>query len=164
MSVTIRPLTLETWDECINLKVRDDQTEFVASNLYSIAEAQFYPGTVCRAIYTDEIMVGFLMYGPDAGYSPEDERDTAYAIVRLMIDQAHQGNGYGYAAMLAAIHEIKSLARCQYIYLSFTPDNIGAERLYRHLGFLPTGAIADGEIVFRLLVTTGPSVRPASHL
>lgn len=151
MTVTIRPLTLDTWDDCIELKVRDDQTEFIASNLYSVAEAQFYPGTVCRAIYADETMVGFLMYGPDAGYAPESKRDTAYAIVRLMIDQAHQGKGCGYAAMKAAIDEIKATAQCHCIYLSFAPDNSVAERLYRRLGFLPTGATADGETVFRLM-------------
>lgn len=152
MAVTLRPLTLDTWDDCIDLKVRDDQTEFVASNLYSIAEAQFYPGTVCRAVYADETMIGFLMYGPDAGYSPANERDAAYAIVRLMIDQAHQGKGYGYAAMEAAIDEITAMAQCRYIYLSFTPENSRAERMYRRLGFLPTDVIADGEAVFRLVL------------
>ena len=37
----IRPVTKENWKELIKLKVRDDQKHFVASNLYSIAEAQF---------------------------------------------------------------------------------------------------------------------------
>ncbi len=152
MCVTLRPLTRDTWENCIDLTVRDDQTEFVASNLYSLAEAQFYPGTVCRAIYADETMVGFLMYGPDAGYAPATERDTAYAVVRLMIDQAYQGHGYGYAAMQAAIDEIKSHTACRSIYLSFAPENTGAERLYRRLGFLPTGTVADGETVFRLML------------
>ncbi len=151
MAVTLRPLTIDTWDDCIDLKVRDDQTEFIASNLYSIAEAQFYPGTVCRAVYADETMVGFLMYGPDAGYSPVNERDAAYAVVRLMIDQEHQGKGYGYTAMAAAIGEIRATARCRYVYLSFTPENSRAERMYRRLGFLPTGVVADGETVVRLM-------------
>lgn len=150
MTLSLRPLTLDTWDDCIDLKVRDDQREFIAPNLYSIAEAQFYPGTVCRAVYADETMVGFLMYGPDAGYSPPNERDAAYAVVRLMIDQEHQGKGYGHAAMEAAINEIVATDRCQSIYLSFTPENARAERLYRRLGFLPTGGVADGEVVFRL--------------
>ncbi|HLF74624.1 MAG TPA: hypothetical protein VI524_09775 [Anaerolineales bacterium] len=37
----VRPVTKDNWNELIELKVREDQTHFVASNLYSIAESQF---------------------------------------------------------------------------------------------------------------------------
>lgn len=63
----IRPVTKENWKELIRLKVRDDQTHFVASNLYSIAEAQFgdhdeghWDFFPC-GIYDDDTPVGFLM-------------------------------------------------------------------------------------------------------
>jgi len=37
----LRPVTKNNWQELIRLQVRKDQTHFVASNLYSIAQAQF---------------------------------------------------------------------------------------------------------------------------
>ena len=37
----LQPVTAQNWKALIKLKVGDDQTHFVASNLYSIAEAQF---------------------------------------------------------------------------------------------------------------------------
>ena len=41
MSISLRLVTAENWRALIKLKVREDQSHFVASNLYSIAEAQF---------------------------------------------------------------------------------------------------------------------------
>ena len=41
MSVELRPVTAENWEALIKLQVREDQRGFVASNVYSIAEAQF---------------------------------------------------------------------------------------------------------------------------
>lgn len=152
MTVSLRELTRDTWHQCIDLQVREDQQDFVASNLYSIAEAQFYPGMVYRAIYADDTMIGFLMYGPDAEYTSYPERDGAYAIVRLMIDQAHQGKGYGRAVIEEVIRQLKTEVACRSVYLSFAPENHVAERLYRRLGFQPTGALLDGEVVFRLML------------
>ncbi len=37
----IRNITIENLQEIIDLKVRDDQNNFVASNLYSIAQSKF---------------------------------------------------------------------------------------------------------------------------
>ena len=150
VTISLRELTADNWDQCLDLEVTEAQKEFVADNLYSIAEAQFYPGTICHAIYADETMVGFAMYGPDQGYSPEQERDSAYAIVRLMIDKSHQGRGYGRAAMELLIRHIQKVQNCGAIYLSSAPENRAAERLYRSLGFEATGEVHDGEVVFRL--------------
>jgi len=39
MIVALRPVTAENWRALITLKAQEDQTRFVASNLYSIVEA-----------------------------------------------------------------------------------------------------------------------------
>ena len=88
MSVVLRPLDAENWEACIALQVSEEQEDFVASNLYSIAQTRFEPTWVPLVIYDGDIMVGFTMY---------DEAD--YEIIRLMIDQEHQGKGYGRSAM-----------------------------------------------------------------
>jgi diamine N-acetyltransferase len=148
MTITLRELTRETWEECIDLDVAEHQRDFVSSNLVSLAEAQFYPGTVCRAVYADEAMVGFVMYGPDAEYAPGEE--GAYAFVRLMVDRHHQGKGYGRAAIAAVIEAIRQIPESRILYTSFVPENTHAGRLYADMGFRQTGRMLGGEIIVAL--------------
>lgn len=148
MQVTLRELTAESWHECVDLRVAEDQRAYIASNLASLAEAHFYPGTIVRAVYADATMVGFVMYGPDAEYAPAEE-PGAYALVRLMIDQAHQGEGYGRQALEAVIAELGQQTGCPAIYTSTSPENQRALALYARAGFEPTGRMLDGELVLR---------------
>jgi diamine N-acetyltransferase len=69
MSLEFRPVTRENWETLIDLKVREDQRDFVASNLYSIAESQFgfeeegHWDLFPYGIYADGKPVGFAMTG-----------------------------------------------------------------------------------------------------
>jgi diamine N-acetyltransferase len=126
MAVRLVPITKDNWREAIRLKVREDQKGFVATNVYSIAEASFYPDQVhCRAVYDDDTMVGFVMYGYD------DEDYGGYAIIRLMVDERYQGKGYGRAAMLAMIEALKQQPDCDKIYISFEPENHAARAVHQ---------------------------------
>jgi len=148
MAITLRELTRDTWEECVDLDVTEDQRNFVSSNLVSLAEAHFYPGTVCRAVYADEVMVGFVMYGPDAEYAPDEQ--GAYAFVRLMIDQRYQGKGYGRAAFAAVIDAIKNIPESRVLYTSYDLENTRAGHLYESMGFQQTKRVLDGEIIVAL--------------
>jgi diamine N-acetyltransferase len=150
MAITLQELTRDTWEACVDLDVAEHQRNFVSSNLVSLAEAQFYPGTVCRAVYADEEMVGFVMYGPDAEYAPGEQ--GAFAFVRLMIDRHHQGKGYGRAAIAAVIEAVREIPESHVLYTSFAPENTHAARLYASVGFQPTGRELDGEPIVRLLL------------
>ena len=138
--VSLRPLTKENWEDAIHLHVRKDQKNFVASNLYSIAEARFNPELTPMGIYAGETMVGFLMYGLE----PEKNR---WWLVRLMIDERYQGKGYGREAMREVIGLLRQNPGCDRIYLSYEPENITAEMLYKSFGFRATGEMEDGEKV-----------------
>jgi len=153
MGITLRELTGDTWEECVDLEVAEHQRDFVSSNLVSLAEAQFYPGTVCRAVYAGEEMVGFVMYGPDAEYGPGEQ--GAFAFVRLMIDRHHQGKGYGRAAVAAVIEAVRESPESRVLYTSLAPENIHAARLYAAMGFQPTGRELDGEPIVRLPLKSG---------
>ena len=136
--ITLKPIDKDNWRAAIRLEVTPEQRKFVASNLYSIAESQFEPGTVPLGIYNEEeTMVGFLMYGPYHG---------EMWIWRLMVDQQHQGRGYGYAAMKAIIAALHAMGH-QEIFLSHKPENRAGAQFYANLGFQNTGRIDDGEIV-----------------
>ena len=131
----------------LDLSVSEAQHSFVASNTYSLAQAFVQPECVPLALYAENKPVGFAMYCID-------ESDREYWIYRLMIDQRHQGRGYGRAAMLLLIDRIRSEMDEQRhrIYISFEPENEVAKSLYESLGFVPDGRVEYGEIVYRLEV------------
>ena len=140
MNVTLRKVNNDTFRECIGLTVGEDQEGFVASNMFSLAEAQADGVSNPRAIYAGEQMVGFIMYD----FEPKEDRGY---ITRLMVDVAHQGNGYGRAAMLQVIDLFKANPDCKEIYTSVAPANERAKGLYQRLGFELTGEVDDGEEV-----------------
>lgn len=129
----------------LELSVSQEQKKFVATNQYSLAQAYAQPECVPLALYAENKPVGFAMYSLDAD-------DHQYWIYRLMIDQRHQGKGYGREAMNLLIDRIRALSDedHRYIYISFEPENAVARSLYESLGFLPDGRIEYGEVVYRL--------------
>jgi diamine N-acetyltransferase len=150
MNVTLRKVTNDTFRECIGLQVAESQKGFVASNMYSLAEAQADGVSNPRAIYAGERMVGFIMYD----FEPKEDRGY---ITRLMVDKEHQGNGYGRAAMQQVIDLFKSNPDCAEIYTSIHPENERAKGLYVSLGFELTGEIDDGEAVLLMDLRTSSS-------
>jgi diamine N-acetyltransferase len=143
MAVVLKPVTSDNFVQCIKLKVAPEQENFVASNLYSIAQSKVEPECVPLAIYHHDTLVGFAMYALD-----QDE--GKYWIFRLMIDAAHQGKGYGRAAMEALIDRMRHVSGCDESAISYELTNDAARRLYASVGFAETGEVIDGETVARL--------------
>ncbi len=142
MNVLLREITPENFKECIELKVADDQTNFVAPNVTSIAQCVIYPKAKPMAVYADGELVGFARFG-------FDDDDGRYYLGRLMIDEKHQGKGYGRAATLKVIERLKQNEDCKEIYLCCAPENTNAEQLYKSIGFDRTGELNGSEIVMR---------------
>jgi diamine N-acetyltransferase len=67
-----------------------------------------------------------------------------------MVDKKYQGKGYGKAAMQEAIKHVISEYNPETFRTSIVPGNDAAEKLYKDLGFIPTGEIEGGEIVMVL--------------
>jgi ribosomal protein S18 acetylase RimI-like enzyme len=94
-----------------------------------IAEAQFYPDNVSRAVVAEEgQIVGFALYGIET-------ISNRPKIFRLMIGESFQGRGLGRAAMQAIIQDIRRRWDPAQIYVSFQNPNAIARRLYASLGF-----------------------------
>jgi len=148
--VTLRDITRHNWRECVNLKIRPDQRHFVETNAVSMAQARYEPEWVPLAVYDGATMVGFVMYGIAL-------EDRQHWILRVMVDAAHQGKGYGRAAMRELLARMRDDPACDEIFIDFAPDNAVAEALYLSLGFEKTGAIVKGEVVARLRVRPGAS-------
>ena len=142
MSLSFRAITKNNFNECIRLKVRDDQ-KYVASNVYSIAQSKTEPKYIPMAIYNDETMVGFVMY-------ELDYKEKELYLCRFMIDEQHQHMGYG----KGALDILKGMAMkdpgIEKIELSTKPDNEHGIKVYEEFGFIDTGVLDDGEEVFVL--------------
>lgn len=138
---TLRDIDKNNWEECIDLKPSEEQRGFMASNLYSIAESKFLPGFVIKAIYIDEDIVGFAMYGLD----PDDGN---YWIYRFMIDERFQRHGFGVQSMQLIIDDIRSREdRTDVIMLGYQPNNENARKLYAKVGFVEEGIAPWGEML-----------------
>lgn len=146
MSVELHPVTLENWEVLIKLQVREDQREFVASNLYSIAEAQFgyedegHWDFYAFGVYADGEAVGFVMYSLNLKYS----RFQAF-VMRLMVDEKFQGKGYGRDTMQQVIAKLHADTNIHAVGISYEPHNEGARKLYASLGFVEPGELIGGE-------------------
>ncbi|MGD6875202.1 GNAT family N-acetyltransferase [Bacillus infantis] len=143
MMIFLKEVDRHNFFDVIDLKVAEEQKSFVATNLFSLAQAKAFPECNCMAIYHEEELVGFTMYCMDFD-------DKEYWIYRLMIDAKYQSKGYGKAAMEKLIERIKEDKDHQVIYLSFEPENDRAKEMYEKLGFEADGRVIDGEIVYRL--------------
>jgi len=132
MEIHFCEITEENWEQAIALKVSAEQEGFVASNLYSIAQSKVVPVMVPLGICRGEEMVGFAMIGPETATG-------RIWIIRFMIGSAYQGRGCGRAALTALIPLVRERYGCREIYLSVEPENRVAIRLYKSLGFVPTG-------------------------
>ena len=92
MNVSLKEVTRQTLRAVCKLDAGDDATQ-VAPNAVSIAEASFYDEAWFRAIYDDDVLVGFVMlYDPTLAEEP-DEPD--FFLWRLMIDKAHPAQRAG---------------------------------------------------------------------
>ncbi len=70
MNVTLKEVTRQTLRAVCKLDAGDGGTQ-VAPNAVSIAEASFYDESWFRAIYDEDVLVGFLMlYDPTLAESP----------------------------------------------------------------------------------------------
>ena len=127
----------------LDLSVAEEQRRFVASNMYSLAQAFVQPECVPLALYAENRPVGFVMYALD-------EDDHEYWIYRLMIDKRYQRRGYGREAMRMLIERIQADENHRVIYISFEPENAVAKALYESLGFVPDGRVLYGEVVYYL--------------
>jgi len=147
MSIYLKDIDENNLVKCTLLTTNKDGKhyvfeEFVASNAFSIAQSKVQKGWIVKAIYDDDLMIGFTMYGYCYEYS-------FYEICRFMVDYKYQGKGYGKLALGKIIEEMKKLENCKDIYISFDPKNNIARKLYESFGFKDTGKVLEDELLFK---------------
>jgi len=148
MTVTIILITAANWRTYIELAIDPSQEGFVAPNVRSIAQARVEPWWEIYGVCFEGEPIGFTMFVR----VPELE---TYWITRLMIDAAHQGNGYGRAAMEVVLAELNARDDCTEVWISFVPQNAAARKLYLSLGFEDLNRFEGGEVIFRRVMGQG---------
>lgn len=91
--IELQKITDDNFEECIKLEPKEEQKNYVASNICSLAEAYVaLTNNECipmpYAIYNNDIMVGFIMLSYNEAAMNNDE--NAYWVCRLMIDKSYQ--------------------------------------------------------------------------
>lgn len=137
MNFYFRDINKENWKKAVDLKVKDEQSDFIESNALSIAESKYVENWIVKGIYLEEELIGFTMYG----YFDDDKRVW---LDRFMIDYKFQGKGYGKKVLLKLIEHIANEFKVKKIYLSIFENNKGALRLYEKIGFKFTGELDYG--------------------
>lgn len=143
--VSLRKITSETVVQICKLSdtLSEQQRKMVAPNAISIAQAHFSDKAWFRAIYANEMAVGFVMLY-------DDSEKPEYFLWRLMIAGPYQGKGYGRKAIELLVEYVKTRPGARELSASYVPIEGGPEGFYRRMGFEPTGEVHDGEIVMRL--------------
>ncbi|MBT2663376.1 GNAT family N-acetyltransferase [Bacillus sp. ISL-45] len=111
------------------IKLKPGQERFIETVDECLKEAGRYHEWHPAAIYFDEEVIGFAMYG---SFGPN--KDTW--IDRIMIEEKFQGKGFGKNAMVNLIDKVSKEYGVQVVYyLSIIEEITIAQRLYKDLGF-----------------------------
>ena len=140
VKVYLEPVTVTNWKACIALELAPGQEKFLPSNLYSIAESQFYEYSRSKAVYNEENqLVGYALFGRDIF-------TNKWKIFRMMIDKSYQGKGYGECAMKEIIEQISKETDGNEILICYQDNNEAARRLYAKLGFVEQEIDVEGKV------------------
>ena len=132
------PVTMDNLKEAIALKVKPEQTQFVADNLYSVAQVGLQPSARCRVVYLDDQPVGF--FAVDKG-----DRPGHVYIWRFMIDANHQRRGVGRRVIAKLMAELFADPAVDVVELTVVRNDGGPEPFYNKCGFRSMNECIDGE-------------------
>ncbi|MEK3763332.1 GNAT family N-acetyltransferase [Solibacillus sp. FSL K6-4121] len=129
------------------IKLKPGQDKFIETVDECLKEAENFHEWHPVAIYYDDEIIGFAMYG-----SFGLNKDTW--IDRIMIDEKHQGKGYGKLAMIKLIDVVSKEYGVNVIYLSITEENRAAYNLYKNIGFefMNERDPNNGELLFKYTI------------
>lgn len=143
--VILQEIDENNFYQVINLEVEENQKEFVAPNVRSLAECYLYRDendVFPYAIIKDETVIGFVLV-----YTDDDKKNAT--IWRIMMDKNYQNKGYGRDAMLEAEKLLQQSEKYDYIYTSYRKDNFAAKKLYSSLGYLEDRINEYNEVVVK---------------
>ena len=140
-NVEIKEVDESNWKNVIALAVKDEQKDFIATNLFSIAQSKIFDNHFNLVIYHEGISVGYILYASYADLSNQvpgkykDANNLYTEIVRFMIDEKYQRKGIGFSALVHLIEYLSSEHNIGKICMSYLQENDASGRLFRKAGF-----------------------------
>ncbi|MDP5275771.1 GNAT family N-acetyltransferase [Chengkuizengella axinellae] len=159
MSIQLREVSKENWYDCTQLNVSEEQLKvFSFPVVYWIAESKYDDDLELRAVYSDDEIVGFIVY------SSKPDQEKSYWIMAFMIDEKYQGKGYGKVAMEKLIEIMHTNYNCKKIMLGHRPNNFLAASFYESLGFKKkSDELIDGETVRVLVISDNKNICDSNY-
>jgi len=144
MSVYFSTITPENWRVLNALKVKNEQKNYVASNVAILARAFAYRDYNSRvhAIYNTDKPIGILMQ-----HDYKRNAKLSCLLDQFMIAEQYQGKGYGKSAMQLWLSMIKNEEKYDSIILCHKESDEIARNLYLSMGFYNTGEVDEDEII-----------------
>lgn len=122
----------------------EQHKKMVATNALSIAQAHCFENAWMRAIYLDDLPIGFIM--THIGSDFDDCFDVAGIYLwRFMIATPFQGKGYGKKAMNRLVSELKAKG-CHSIDISVELGEGSPMEFYKKYGFVENGEYFGEEV------------------
>ena len=136
-SIKLSEITEENWMDVADLSVKESQKNYVAPAIGIIARGYVYRDCKARifVIENNGTIVGVALVREFT------EEPLGYDLQQFMIDQRHQGKGYGSAALKLILDELRKEAHYDHVELCVKKDDIEAIQLYEKHGFVDSGYV-----------------------
>jgi diamine N-acetyltransferase len=156
--VNLREITTANRAEIEALTVTEAQSDYVADIAESLLEAAATPDACpwYRGAYVDDQPVGFIMISDGITVTNPDYLGPYY-LWRLLIDQRHQGRGYGSAALRLVVDYLHTRDDAQVLITSVQQGPASPLGFYLREGFRTTGEVHEDELVLELDLRPSPS-------
>ncbi|MFT8349759.1 GNAT family N-acetyltransferase [Clostridium saccharoperbutylacetonicum] len=128
MEIKFREIDKSNYNTCVSLKVGEHQTNYVASNAFSLVQSFYENELYPLGIYNGDEMIGFLLYDYD-----EELKGGSFS--RFMIDIKHQNKGFGSKTLEKFFDFFHNKYPNENLYTSAEIDNEVAIKLYEKYGF-----------------------------
>lgn len=157
--ITLQPITENNLFIAAALKVHPEQQKFVstASMILARAYACRYKRAVCWGIYEEKTMVGLAMLHDMI------EEPACYHLCQFLIDEKHQGKGYGREALRLVLSECRKEGKFTHVEVCVKKENKVAISLYEKAGFRDCG-YTDPNAPDSLCMTCDLSAQRPEHL
>jgi diamine N-acetyltransferase len=146
MSLLLKPVTRDNWEEAMELSKGDDKYVNVAEGIAAAYVVPWDEAFDPYVVMNDEQIIGFVY----VSYTPHSIDN--YWIGGLFIHKNFRGFGYGVKTINLMIQLITaSNKECRIVCLTVENENEVAKRIYEKIGFKPMGSINKyGEIRYQL--------------
>lgn len=146
--ISLREISADSVRAVCNLVA--EPAGYVAANAVSIAQAYFHPEAWFRAVYAGDDPVGFVMLEDSSRLVPPPPV-LAVSLWRFMIDAKHKGKGFGRAALLLVIDDVRRRHPGLAVFTTSCVRGDASPRpFYEAIGFVFTGQLDGDEEVLAL--------------